>query len=206
MKTGVAGAKTTLAKRARRATLLAGLALLAVPALSLAHPERPSYWPDPRPDTAVSPPAGGKVPQARSLASAVTGAGPGNVRVVCKGTGGSVSLALLEDSLEVARTQGFRLRPSQPKIVYTAERAAELRGINQALAERCQYHSVQPAVNASRQQRSGRDPARPLHGAGVPGSANRRSALRAQPVPRPGQWRLRHRASSIRRPVPTTRT
>src|SRR5688572_7177398 len=149
MKTGVAGAKTTLAKRARRATLLAALVLLAVPALSLAHPERPSYWPDPRPDTAVSPSAGGKVPQARSLASAVTGAGPGNVRVVCKGTGGSVSLDLLEDSLQVARTQGFRLRPSQPKIVYTAERAAELRRINQALAQRCQYHSVQPAVTAS---------------------------------------------------------
>ena len=97
MKTGVAGVKTTLAKRARRAALLAALVLLAVPALSLAHPERPSYWPDPRPDTAVSPPAGGKVPQARSLASAVTGAGPGDVRVVCKGTDGSVSLDLLED-------------------------------------------------------------------------------------------------------------
>ena len=75
MKTGVAGAKTTLAKRARRAALLAPLVLLAVPALSLAHPERPSYWPNPGPDTAVSPPAGGKVPTARSLASAVTGAG-----------------------------------------------------------------------------------------------------------------------------------
>ena len=149
MKTGVAGAKAILAKRARRAALLAALALLAVPALSLAHSERPSYWPDPRPDTAVSPPAGGKVPQARSLASAVSGAGPGVVRVVCKGAGGSVSLDLLEDSLQVARTQGFRLRPSQPRIVYTAERAAELRNINQALAQRCQYHSVQPAVTAS---------------------------------------------------------
>jgi len=122
---------------------------LAVPALALAHPERPSYWPDPAPDGAVSPPAGGKVPQLRSLASAVTGAGPGDVRVVCKGTNGSVSLAKLHDSLEVAQTQGFRLRPSQPTIVYTSDRADELLDINQALAQRCHYHSVQPAVNDS---------------------------------------------------------
>jgi hypothetical protein len=149
MKTGVVCATATLARRARRVAWLLPLGLLAMPALALAHPERPSYWPDPAPDAAVSPPAGGKVPQARSLASAVTGAGPGVVRVVCKGTNGSVSMARLNDSLTAAQTQGFRLRPSQPKIVYSSDRAAELRDINQALAQRCHYHSVQPAVNDS---------------------------------------------------------
>ena len=57
--------------------------VLALPGAALAHLERPSYWPDPAPDTSVSPPAGGEVPTARSLDSAVTGEGPGDVRVVC---------------------------------------------------------------------------------------------------------------------------
>jgi hypothetical protein len=38
---------------------------------AFAHVERTSYWPDPRPDTSVSPPAGGAVPKVRSLASAL---------------------------------------------------------------------------------------------------------------------------------------
>ena len=95
MKTGVAGAKANLTKRARRAAFLAPVVLLAVPALSLAHPERPSYWPNPGPDNSVSPPAGGKVPSARSLGSAATGQGPGQVRVVCRGPQGEESLARL---------------------------------------------------------------------------------------------------------------
>ena len=64
MKTGVAGAKAALASRGRWAALLVTLVLLALPALAFAHPERPSYWPDPAPDRSVSPPAGGKVPTA----------------------------------------------------------------------------------------------------------------------------------------------
>src|SRR5688572_9973603 len=74
------------ARRGRRhvvATLVLGA--LALPAVASAHLERPSYWPDPTPDTEVSPPAGGEVPKARSLGSAVTGDGPGKVRVVCQG-------------------------------------------------------------------------------------------------------------------------
>ena len=120
------------------------------PRLSLAHPERPSYWPNPAADTSVSPPAGGKVPTARSLASAVTGQGPGEVRVVCKGVQGQQSLNLLESSLNFAQTNGFRLRPSQPKIVYGPKQAGWLRNVNRALAEKCAYHSVQTAVNHSR--------------------------------------------------------
>ncbi len=45
---------------------------LIVPGAALAHLERPSYWPDPSPDTSVRPAAGGGVPTARSLRSAVT--------------------------------------------------------------------------------------------------------------------------------------
>ena len=40
---------------------------LVVVSQASAHIERASYWPDPAPDTSVSPPAGGKVPKARSL-------------------------------------------------------------------------------------------------------------------------------------------
>ena len=149
MRMGVAGARGRLARRTRRGALLAPLVLLAVPALSLAHPERPSYWPNPRPDNAVTPPAGGKVPQARTLVSAVTGKGPGDVNVVCKGEGGQQSLVLLDESLRHAQREGFRLRPSQPKTFYTAGEAGHLRWINRQLAEQCAYRSVQAAVNAS---------------------------------------------------------
>jgi hypothetical protein len=150
MKMGVAGAKAALARPARRAGWLAPLVLLAVPGLSWAHSERPSYWPDPAPDTSVSPPAGGQVPTARSLASAVTGTGPGDVRVVCKGLHGQDSLARLDQSLLVAQRDGLRLRPSQPKTFYSPKQAGWLRRVNRALAEQCEYHAVQPAVNHSR--------------------------------------------------------
>ena len=81
MEMGVAGVKAALASRRCCAALLAPLVLLALPGLALAHPERPSYWPDPAPDRSVSPPAGGKVPTIRSLGSAVTGYGPGDVNL-----------------------------------------------------------------------------------------------------------------------------
>src|SRR5437763_337940 len=63
----------------RHGTLGLGLALLAlgVPAGAAAHIERTSYWPDPRPDTSVKPPAGGGVPKVRSLASALDRGAPG---------------------------------------------------------------------------------------------------------------------------------
>ncbi len=71
------------------------LGALRWPAVAFAHLERPSYWPDPAPDTSVCPAAGGKVPELRSLESAVTGKGAGKVRVVCQGRGGWKSLELL---------------------------------------------------------------------------------------------------------------
>jgi hypothetical protein len=120
--------------------------MLALPALALAHLERPSYWPDPRPDKSVSPPAGGKVPQARSLKSAASGAGRGDVLVVCKGNRGARSLALLRASVRKARKGGYRLRPSQPKIRLSKRQARRLLAINEVLAARCGYSSVQKAV------------------------------------------------------------
>lgn len=124
-------------------------ALLALPAVALAHLERPSYWPDPAPDKSVQPAAGGKVPKARSLASAVTGEGPGEVRVVCKGDDGSRSLALMRQSIDKATHKGYRIRPSQPRKVVSDKKAAKLLRINKALARNCGYDEIQPAVDDS---------------------------------------------------------
>jgi len=126
------------------------VAMLALPAVAGAHLERPSYWPDPRPDTSVSPSAGGKVPKARSLASAISGRGPGKVRVVCQGGKSSKSLRLAMRSIRGAHRKGFRLRPSLPRKKISAKRARALRRINRALARKCGFHSVQAAINASR--------------------------------------------------------
>jgi hypothetical protein len=71
----------------RRRALVLALALaglIAVPSLALAHIERASYWPDPDPDTSVNPPAGGEIPQVRSIFSAVKKASRKSTRVVCE--------------------------------------------------------------------------------------------------------------------------
>ena len=126
-----------------------GFAALALPSLALAHLERASYWPDPRPDTAVHPAAGGEVPKARSLASAVTGKGPGNVRVVCRGRRAGPSLKALSRSVHSARKRGFRLRPSQEKTFYKKTDAKRITKINRGLAKQCRYHTIQRAINDS---------------------------------------------------------
>ena len=83
--------------------LVTGLAILVLlPAVAQAHVERPSYWPDPKPDCSISPCAGGKVPVARSLASALDDSLPGTTRVVCQ----SGSLTRLRSSIAKARTSG----------------------------------------------------------------------------------------------------
>ena len=124
------------------ATLAAALLL---PTVAAAHLERPSYWPDPAPDRSVSPPAGGQVPKARSLASAVTGRGPGEVRVVCEGA----SLRLAKRSIARARAKGFRLRPSQPKRRLSGAQARRLLEINKRLFAECAFRSIQTAVGRS---------------------------------------------------------
>jgi hypothetical protein len=127
----------------------AALGTLALPAAALAHLERPSYWPDPSPDKSVSPAAGGRVPDLRSLNSAVSRKGPGTVRVVCQGRGGAKSLRLLSKSVDRARKHGYRIRPSQPKLRLSRWDAFRLLWQNAVLARRCNYSEIQPAVNAS---------------------------------------------------------
>ena len=122
---------------------------LALTSHASAHLERPSYWPKPTPDRSISPPAGGEVPKARSLASAVTEAGPGEVRVVCKGANGSKSLTLANRSIRRANESGFRLRPSLPRRKLSDAKADKLVAINEALAEMCAFKSVQKAINRS---------------------------------------------------------
>jgi hypothetical protein len=133
----------------RRLSITTGVVLgaLALPGLALAHLERPSYWPDPGPDRSIKPAAGGKVPKPRPLATAVTGAGAGDVLVVCRGADGTASIAALKKSLRNAKKHGWRLRPSQEMRTLKAKRAAKLVRINKELARDCEYNAVQAAVN-----------------------------------------------------------
>ncbi len=180
------GQSETNSRIGSRARLWAGVCIavsaLAVPSLALAHRERPSYFPDPRPDRSITPAAGGKVPKARSLASAVTGFGPGDVRVVCKGTGGSVSLAIVRRTVARAVARGYRLRPSQPKIQMTGPRGPGLCAANKAPRRGLRLPRRPGRGLRLRQQRPRRDHARALHRAGVARRADQRPALR-QPDP-----------------------
>jgi hypothetical protein len=130
----------------RRIGVLAGclvaVATMWVTPLASAHIERPAYWPSPKPDRAVSPPAGGKVPKARSLASALVGSKPGDTRVVCKR--GSLRAALR--SIHRSRAKGFKIRPTQPKQKLSARSARRYAHLNRAFARRCDYRSIQKAV------------------------------------------------------------
>jgi hypothetical protein len=135
-------------ERTTRRSLVAALAIggaLALPAAAAAHIERPAYWPDPKPDRAVHPAAGGKVPKARSLASALDKSAPGDTHVVCKRN--SLHLALA--AIHQVRADGYRLRPTQPKEHWSAAKARKLAKLNRAFAKRCAYHQLQAAVFAS---------------------------------------------------------
>ncbi|MFL6025224.1 MAG: right-handed parallel beta-helix repeat-containing protein [Marmoricola sp.] len=124
--------------------ILALSAVLVVPQVASAHVERPSYWPDPKPDCSISPCAGGKIPSIRSLASSLNAAAPGTTRVVCK----SNSLTLLRASISLARKYGYRNRPTV-KSTLSAAQADQLLRVNTALFKKCAYHEIQPAVTAS---------------------------------------------------------
>ena len=73
-----------------------------------AHIERPSYWPLPAPDCSVHPCAGGAVPVARSLASALNHTAGSKTRVVCQPD----SLRRLTTSLRRAQQRGYDIRPT----------------------------------------------------------------------------------------------
>ncbi len=130
--------KRTIAAAAALITMLAAAATVS------AHIERASYWPDPAPDRSVTPPAGGKVPKARSLASALDDSLRGETRVVCK----KDSLARLARSIRRARRNGYKIRPTDRRRL-SAKRARGLMSVNRRLAQRCEYREIQPAVTAS---------------------------------------------------------
>src|SRR3954471_3646633 len=129
------------------AAFAAVVASAIVAAAALAHVERTSYWPNPKPDTRVKPAAGGKVPKLRSLASAARRKHSRGVRVrvVCKRN----SMKLLRRDLRRARTRGFRYRPTGKKQKLTRKRARRLLKLNRRLRRKCHFRQIQPAVNRS---------------------------------------------------------
>ena len=160
----------TESRTLRRAVIAGAIALCAAAALAsvaFGHVERTSYWPDPRPDGAVSPSAGGALPKVRNLRSALPPRrltrrrassakvrwglsydernGAGDVRVVCKRD--SLDLALQETRR--ARTTGFRNRPTKPLRQLTKKEARKWRRSNRRLFKVCGYRQIQPAVTAS---------------------------------------------------------
>lgn len=131
-------------RRAILVLLFAFSGILAAPQAAQAHVERPSYWPDPKPDCSVTPCAGGEIPTVRSLASALDPTRPGETRVVCKPD----SLELLEASIANARANGYDVRPTDHRSFSAAE-AKDLRVLNQRLFAQCEYDEIQPAVTDS---------------------------------------------------------
>ena len=111
-----------------------------------AHIERASYWPDPAPDTSVNPPAGGAVPKARGLFSALRRKPPGKTRVVCQ----KGSMRRLRGAIRGARRHGYEVRPSEEPRKLSARRAKKLRRFNARLKKRCRFRSIQAAVFRAR--------------------------------------------------------
>jgi parallel beta helix pectate lyase-like protein len=121
----------------------ASLIALLTSGLASAHIERASYWPDPAPDCSVSPCAGGEVPTARSLASAVSSGSAANV--VCQRD----SVRLAQRSIQDAQSTGYILRPTLPRQKISSSEGKALLDLNKKLFQRCHYRSIQDAVNES---------------------------------------------------------
>ena len=177
--------------------------LFAIPATATAHLERPSYWPDPRPDTSITPAAGGEVPKIRSLSSSVSAARPGDVRVVCQRN----SLTLAKRSIGTRPQDGYQLRPSQPGPQALAQAASRACcKINRALKRKCRFDSIQDAVNAS----GNNDRIVIMPGRYTEPEVARRADQRpeVQPVAAAGRpdRPARRRATTTRPPARTTRT
>jgi hypothetical protein len=132
------------------ATLLgaAVACLMLVPAIALAHIERPSYWPDPKPEKVEGIEVGGDFPKAKSLGSALDETGKSELHVVCQGKNGSKSLDALADSIKSAK-KGWRLRPSLPEKQLSNDKANKLTKLNKKFAKECSFDSVQAAVDAA---------------------------------------------------------
>jgi hypothetical protein len=121
------------------------LVLALVTSAAYGHVERSSYWPDPAPDRSVKPAAGGKVPKARTLASALKKKARGDTRVVCQR--GSLKRAIR--SINSARKRGTVLRPSQGRKKLSKRNARRLKRQNRAFARRCKFKSIQAAIKRS---------------------------------------------------------
>src|SRR4051794_29973183 len=130
--------------RARILCALTTATMLGFVASAPAHIERASYWPDPKPDTSVTPPAGGKVPKPRSLASALNTAARGTTRVVCEPD----SIKLLKSSIAHAVKSGYDIRPHDHRSFSKAQ-GKTLLAQNKKLYAMCKYKEIQPAVTAS---------------------------------------------------------
>src|SRR4051794_35504894 len=113
------------------------------PSLASAHVERSAYWPDPAPDCTITPCAGGAVPKARSLASALDRSRPGDTRVVCQ----SGSLRRARAFIGRARGKGYDVRPTDHRSL-SRRQARRLLELNRSLFSRCRYHEIQSAVSA----------------------------------------------------------
>jgi hypothetical protein len=122
------------------------IAMSVITTAAFGHVERSSYWPDPAPDRGVKPAAGGKVPKARTLGSALRTRARGDTRVVCQR--GSLRRAIR--SINSARRNGYTLRPSQGSKKLSARSARRLKRLNRAFASRCQFKSIQAAIRRSR--------------------------------------------------------
>ena len=119
----------------RRLALLAVLTMLLslTAGIAFAHVERSSYFPNPAPDKSVEPAAGGKVPKARSLESALRSKSRGDTYVVCK----SDSLSRAKRSISRAQKSGWSLRPTVAAKKLSKKAAKQLLKINKQLAKRC---------------------------------------------------------------------
>jgi Right handed beta helix region len=122
----------------------AALSLFLAASPAFAHVERPSYWPDPAPDTSITPPTGGKVPRSRPLSTSLKKALPGETRVVCQRD----SMTLVRRSIATARKRGYDIRPSDHRTL-SAREAHKLLNVNRRLRRMCRFREIQPAVTAT---------------------------------------------------------
>ncbi|BBH17181.1 hypothetical protein Back2_14680 [Nocardioides baekrokdamisoli] len=126
------------------AITIATLVTALTPGAASAHVERPSYWPNPKADCSISPCAGGAVPTARSLTSALQPSSNSTTRVVCHND----SLTRAHTAIINALHNGYYDRPTVHSFISNTQATALWR-LNQALFHTCTFHEIQPAVNAS---------------------------------------------------------
>ena len=156
------------------AVVVVAVAVAVVVSTALAHVERASYWPDPRPDKSSSPPAGGKVPKARSLYTALNGRAVGDTRVVCQNS----SISRVRQAIGKARTQGLQAAPVRAQALHHPPAGQEAPRFQQAAVRALQVPRNPGRRHRFGQQRPRGDHARALHRAQVPRPADAGSEVR----------------------------